>query len=56
MEELGLRHSALDEWVKQAQRGGSSKLNGGAEFSSTFSARWQLSINAPIDALREART
>ena len=56
MEELGLRHSALDEWVKQAQRGGSSKLNGGAEFSSTFSAHWQLSINAPIDALREART
>ena len=56
MEELGLRHPALDVWVTQARRGGSSKLNGGAEFSSQFSARWQLSINAPIDVLREART
>jgi len=55
MEELGLRHPALAIWVTQAQRGGSSKLNGGAEFSSQFSARWQLSINAPIDLLREAR-
>jgi len=56
MEELGLRHPALDIWVTQAHRGGSSKLNGGAEFSSQFSERWQLSINAPIDVLREART
>jgi predicted transcriptional regulator of viral defense system len=56
MEELGLRHPALDLWVTQAQRGGSSKLNGGAEFSSQFSERWQISINAPIDVLREART
>lgn len=55
MEELGLRHPALAIWVTQAQRGGSSKLNGGAEFSSQFSERWQLSINAPIDLLREAR-
>ncbi|MEK7405021.1 MAG: hypothetical protein AAB225_07930, partial [Acidobacteriota bacterium] len=56
MEELGLRHPALAIWVTQARRGGSSKLNGGAEFSSQFSERWQLSINAPIDVLREART
>jgi predicted transcriptional regulator of viral defense system len=56
MEELGLWHPALDVWVTQARRGGSSKLNGGAEFASQFSERWQLSINAPIDALREART
>jgi predicted transcriptional regulator of viral defense system len=56
LEELGLRHPALDIWVTQAQRGGSSKLNGGAEFSSQFSQRWQLSINAPIHILREART
>jgi predicted transcriptional regulator of viral defense system len=56
LEELGIRHPALAIWVTQAQRGGSSKLNGGAEFSSQFSERWQLSINAPIDVLREART
>jgi predicted transcriptional regulator of viral defense system len=56
MEELGLRHPALDVWVTQAQRGGSSRLNGRAEFSSQFSQRWQLSINAPIHVLREART
>jgi len=56
MEELKLRHPALDGWVAQARRGGSSKLNGGAEFSPQFSQRWQLSINAPIDVLREART
>jgi predicted transcriptional regulator of viral defense system len=56
LEELGIRHSALAIWVTQAQRGGSSKLNGGAEFSSQFSERWQLSINAPIDVLREGRT
>jgi predicted transcriptional regulator of viral defense system len=55
LEELGIRHPALALWVTQAQRGGSSKLNGGAEFSSQFSERWQLSINAPIDVLREAR-
>jgi predicted transcriptional regulator of viral defense system len=56
MEELGLGHPALDVWVTQARRGGSSKLNGGAEFSPQFSERWQLSINAPIDVLRETRT
>jgi len=56
MEELGLRHPALAIWVTQAQRGGSSKLNGAAEFSSQFSERWQLSINAPISVLREAGT
>jgi len=55
MEELGLQHPALAIWVTQAQRGGSSKLNGAAEFSSQFSTRWQLSINAPIDLLRGAR-
>jgi predicted transcriptional regulator of viral defense system len=55
LEELGIQHPALALWVTQAQRGGSSKLNGGAEFSSQFSERWQLSINAPIDVLREAR-
>jgi predicted transcriptional regulator of viral defense system len=56
MEELGLRHPALDLWVTRAQRGGSSKLNGAAEFSSQFSERWLLSINAPISVLHEART
>jgi predicted transcriptional regulator of viral defense system len=56
MEELGLSHPALATWVTQAQRGGSSKLNGRAEFSSQFNQRWQLSINAPVSVLREGRT
>ena len=56
LEELDIRNPALDLWVTQARRGGSSKLNGGAKFSSQFSDRWRLSINAPMDVLREART
>jgi predicted transcriptional regulator of viral defense system len=55
MEEFGLTHPALATWVTQAQRGGSSKLNGGAKFSSQFNERWQLSINAPVSVLPEGR-
>ncbi len=49
LEKLGLAHPALDEWAKQAKRGGSSKLVGSAPFASTFDERWKLSLNAPVE-------
>lgn len=42
----GLENSQIDSWVKFKQRGGSRKLDPTAEYSSNFSARWDLSINA----------
>ena len=56
MEELGLHHPALEEWVKLAKRGGSSRLVGGEPFASQFSERWKLSINAPVGVLTETRS
>ena len=38
----------IDAWVAFAQRGGSRKLDASAEYSSTFSEKWCLSINTPI--------
>jgi predicted transcriptional regulator of viral defense system len=51
LEELGLRHPIVDQWPEQAKRGGSSRLFGGAPFAPTFSERWKISINVPIDVL-----
>lgn len=51
MESLGLAHPALEHWQQLARRGGSSKLVGSQPYSSTYSERWSLSLNAPIDAL-----
>jgi predicted transcriptional regulator of viral defense system len=53
LEQLHLSHPALAQWTKLARRGGSSKLNGGAAFAPSYSDRWQLSINAPLDPLLE---
>ena len=53
LEELHLSHPTLTTWQSLARRGGSSKLNGRAEFSPSYSERWQLSINAAIDVLHE---
>jgi hypothetical protein len=55
LEELGLTHPTLEAWQASAQRGGSSKLLGAAPYAPTFSERWSLSINAPIDILHERR-
>jgi predicted transcriptional regulator of viral defense system len=38
----------IDAWTAHAQRGGSRKLDAGADYSPTFSERWALSINVPI--------
>jgi predicted transcriptional regulator of viral defense system len=51
LEELGLEHPRVAEWPAQARRGGSSRLLGSAPFAPSFSERWKLSINAPIDVL-----
>lgn len=51
MEALGLAHPALEHWQQLARRGGSSKLVGSQPYSSTYSERWSLSLNAPVDAL-----
>ncbi|MFN8513366.1 MAG: type IV toxin-antitoxin system AbiEi family antitoxin [Thermomicrobiales bacterium] len=55
LEELGLTHPALSTWQRSAQRGGSSKLFGPAPYAPTYSERWSLSLNAPVDILHESR-
>jgi predicted transcriptional regulator of viral defense system len=53
LEELGLSHPALESWRQTARRGGSNKLVGTEPYSSTYSERWSLSLNAPVAALHE---
>lgn len=53
LEELGFHHPTLDTWAAHSKRGGSSRLVGTAEFSSRYSERWNLSLNGPVDVLRE---
>jgi predicted transcriptional regulator of viral defense system len=54
LDELGLEHPRVAQWPAQARRGGSSKLVGSAPFASSYSEKWKLSINAPVDVLRES--
>lgn len=53
LEELGYSSSNISQWSQGAKRGGSSRLLGSAPFAPTFSERWKLSINAPINILYE---
>lgn len=53
MDKLGLSHPVLKEWRRNKKRGGSSKLLASAPYSSKYDESWDLSINAPIDTLRE---
>ncbi|NOK09441.1 hypothetical protein HNS30_10400 [Corallococcus exercitus] len=55
MDELELHHPTLEDWSRLAKRGGSSRLVGSEPFSSLFSEKWKLSINAPVGLLAEAR-
>lgn len=52
-ESLGLSHSSFDTWASQSVRGGSSKLIGSEQFSSTYSERWNLSLNGPMGELNQ---
>lgn len=49
-EEIGFRHPRFEEWAANSTRGGSNKLLGSAEPGDSFSQRWKLSINVPIEA------
>lgn len=53
LEQIALPHPLLDEWRATSHRGGSSRLVGAEPFSSLFDERWNLSLNAPVDVLRE---
>lgn len=53
MEAIGLSHSMLDRWQPQSKRGGSSRLVGSEPFSSRYDERWNLSLNGPVELLRE---
>lgn len=56
LEALGLSDPALERWQAAAKRGGSSKLLASAPYADTYSERWSLSLNAPIDALTAGNT
>ena len=51
LEALQLHHPVLDAWAAQASRGGSSRLIGSAPFESTYSERWQISLNTDLSYL-----
>ena len=51
LDELRLPHPRVEQWQAATQRGGSSRLVASAPYASHYSARWNLSINAPVDAL-----
>lgn len=53
-ESLGLSHPRFDVWASESVRGGSSKLVSSAPFSSDYSERWNISLNAPIEELMES--
>ena len=53
MEQLGLSHPALGEWRARTERGGSRKLLASAPYAPRYDEGWDLSINAPVDALEE---
>ena len=44
-ERLKMNFDELNEWVKQAQRGGSRKLDASSEYESRWSEKWCLSLN-----------
>lgn len=53
LEELGLAHPRLDAWASASIRGGSSRLVGSKPAWPGYSARWNLSLNGPVNLLRE---
>lgn len=51
LEHLGHRSVILDQWAEASTRGGSNRLVGPEPFSSDYSERWNLSLNAPVHLL-----
>ena len=44
-EYCGVRDERLEEWAEKTVRGGSKKLDPSNEYSSEYSAKWNISIN-----------
>ncbi len=55
VERLGLSHPALEEWRAGTERGGSRKLLASAPYSPDYDNCWDLSINAPVEALENRK-
>ena len=53
LEELGLSHPVLEAWAASAGRGGSNRLVGSEPLAPRYSSRWNLSLNAPVNALHD---
>ena len=53
LEELGLSHPVLEAWAASAGRGGSNRLVGSESLAPRYSSRWNLSLNAPVNALHD---
>jgi predicted transcriptional regulator of viral defense system len=53
LDQLALQHPASARWQRDIQRGGSSKLLAAAPYAPTYDERWALSLNGPVDVLRE---
>jgi predicted transcriptional regulator of viral defense system len=53
LEQIGLSHPRLDHWSSTSHRGSSSRLVGSEPFASIFDARWNLSLNGPVETLHE---
>ncbi len=54
IDELHLSHPSVEDWRSRARRGGLSRLASTAPYAPTYSQRWNLSINASIEALHGA--
>jgi len=50
-ERCQVKDSTIESWARFAKRGGSQKLDASGEYSPTFSERWCLSINVPLESL-----
>lgn len=53
LESLGIHHARLNAWQANASRGGSRRLVASLPYAATYDERWSLSINAPVEILRE---
>lgn len=53
LDQLGLFHPFMERWRLGSRRGGSSRLVGSEPFGTAFDERWNLSLNAPVDLLRD---
>jgi predicted transcriptional regulator of viral defense system len=53
LEEMGLTHPAIDAWLASSPRGESGRLDANEPYSAEINPRWNLSVNAPLGALRD---